>query len=167
MMVVLKLQNRPRPLFLSTSKYGTTENGYTRIWDTRPLAKQSKNFINLKIRDNKDIFELYSDIEFYDYTKDFKRSSPYDNYYILYSRSENTKNNVVTSLIEEGKNVAVVFDELPDTWLGIEVINGDLSDVRPVDKQGVIVGLKAKGLAKASKRTSAEDKGFVIETLNI
>lgn len=135
---------------------------YARLNGTSDL-----DFINLKIRDDKDIFELYSDIEFYDYTKDFKRTSPYDNYYILYSRSENTENNVVTSLIEEGKNVAVVFDELPDTWLGIEVIDGDLSDVRPVDKQGVVVGLKAKGMAKASKRTSEEDKGFVIEALNI
>lgn len=135
---------------------------YARLNGTSDL-----NFIDLKIREDKDIFELYTDIEFYDYTKDFKRTSPYDNYYILYSRSENTENNVVTSLIEEGKNVAVVFDELPDTWLGIEVIDGDLSDVRPVDKQGVVVGLKAKGMAKASKRTSEEDKGFVIEALNI
>lgn len=29
--------------------YGTRGNGYTRIWDQKPLAKQGKDFINLKM----------------------------------------------------------------------------------------------------------------------
>ena len=57
--------------------------------------------------------------------------------------------------------MAVVFDTLPDTWKGFEVVNGDLSDLRPKDKSNVIIGLKAKGLAKTIKTD------FVIKTLNI
>lgn len=36
---------------------------------------------------------------------------------------------------------------LPATYNGIPVIDGDVSDFRPVDPSGVIVGLRAKGAA--------------------
>ena len=56
-----------------------------------------------------------------------------------------------------GMNVAVVFrKELPATYLGRKVINGDETDLRFLDEKNVIVGLKAKG--KAKKDTS----GFVV-----
>ena len=64
--------------------------------------------------------------------------------------------------LNNGINVAVVFEkELPKKYLGFEVINGDETDLRFLDKKGkngkgVIVGLKAKG--KAKKDTS----GFVV-----
>ena len=58
---------------------------------------------------------------------------------------------------ETGQNVAVVFDDIPATWLGLEVINGDEHDLRFLDGVGVIVGLKAKG-PKAKKDTT----GFVV-----
>lgn len=125
------------------------------------------NFMNLKVAHDKDIYQLFPKVQFYDYTKDFERESNYSNYYILYSRSENTTVTSVKSLITEGKNVAVVFDEVPSNWEGMEVVGGDETDLRPIDKQGVIVGLKAKGKAKKNKRTEESDKGFVIETLNI
>jgi hypothetical protein len=57
-----------------------------------------------------------------------------------------------------GGNVAVVFDELPKTYLGYEVINGDDTDLRFLDKKGVVVGLKAKGKGKYDKT------GFVVRT---
>jgi hypothetical protein len=48
----------------------------------------------------------------------------------------------------------MVFDvpkhALPATHLGIRVIDGDLSDYRYGDPQGVIVGLAAKGAAKGT-----------------
>jgi hypothetical protein len=51
----------------------------------------------------------------------------------------------------------VVFEKvLPATYKGIPVINGDESDVRFMDKPGVVVGLKAKGEAKA------DSSGFVV-----
>ena len=64
----------------------------------------------------------------------------------------------MTELVESGQNVAVVFDEIPDTWLGLPVINGDEHYLRFLDPTtGVIVGLKAKG-PKAKKDTT----GFVV-----
>ena len=49
-------------------------------------------------------------------------------------------------VLEIGGNVAVVFiDQLPQTWNGFEVVNGDESDSF-LDKQGVVVGLIEKGL---------------------
>ena len=56
----------------------------------------------------------------------------------------------------EGMNVAVVFKEMPETYMGRVVINGDDTDLRFLDSKGVIVGLKAKG--KAKKDTT----GFVV-----
>ena len=57
-------------------------------------------------------------------------------------------------------NIAAVFNgDLPDTWLDLEVIDGDIHDLRFLDPSPVIVGLKAKGRAK--KDTS----GFVLNVL--
>ena len=48
--------------------------------------------------------------------------------------------------------------ELPRKWLGIEVIDGDDSDLRFQDGEGKIVGLLEKGLAKK------DETGFVVES---
>jgi hypothetical protein len=53
-------------------------------------------------------------------------------------------------------NIAAVFKELPEKYIGRPVINGDETDLRFLDPKGVIVGLKAKG--KAKKDTT----GFVV-----
>jgi len=47
-----------------------------------------------------------------------------------------------------GFNVAVVFQEQPETYLGVKVISGDEHDLRFLDASGVVVGLTAKGKAK-------------------
>ena len=105
------------------------------------------------------LMQAFPDVQFYDYTKTIKRldTTP-DNYYLLASYSENMTAEELHRIIASGFNVAVVFRvcehkgncncKLPTSWQGIEVINGDESDVRFNDKQGVIVGLKAKGQAK-------------------
>jgi len=112
------------------------------------------------------IFEQFPDLRFYDYTKIHGRNiSKYSNYKLTFSRSEDHDNQDILSAIELGHNVAIVFDELPESYLGIPVIQGDLSDLRWEDPDSVIVGLKAKG--KARKSTKEEDKGFVIRTINI
>jgi hypothetical protein len=59
--------------------------------------------------------------------------------------------------------MAVVFrykDNQPKTFLGREVINGDKTDIRPYDKQGVIVALYAKGDAVR------DTTGFVVDNNN-
>jgi hypothetical protein len=61
-------------------------------------------------------------------------------------------------VLNRGGNVAVVFrKELPDTFLGYPVIDGDQSDIMMLYNRNVILGLKAKG--KAKKDTT----GFVID----
>ena len=54
----------------------------------------------------------------------------------------------------------VFRNQLPATWNGVEVIDGDESDLRFLDKQGVVVGLIEKGLAKK------DSTGFVKEGVN-
>ena len=106
----------------------------------------------------------YPELLFYDYTKDKKRMLRYldrklpPNYYLTYSRSEETEDEEIHDLCNKGGNVAVVFrDHLPSEWQGIKVIDGDINDLRFLDEQGKIVGLKAKGLAKK------DETGFVLE----
>lgn len=105
------------------------------------------------------IMEWFPDVAFYDYTKRLDRGPLPDNYSLTFSRSES--NGVkVKKAIDAGLNVAVVFSGgLPSTYAGLPVIDGDESDLRFLDGEGVIVGLKAKG--KARKDTS----GFVVYTV--
>lgn len=112
-------------------------------------------------------WEDYIDMEsyslfFYDYTK--RRDRDFENlpsnYRITFSRAEDT---VEKDLIEvlDITNVAVVFDEVPATWSvggkDVTVIEGDLTDLRYEDPKGVVIGLKAKGMAKK------DDSGFVVQ----
>jgi len=98
-------------------------------------------------------------LKFYDYTKNPKIVSKYlnTNYKITFSRSEINDSNVL-DVLKNGGNVAIVFkNELPLTYKGYKVINGDESDLRYYDEKNVIVGLKAKGKAKKDLT------GFVID----
>ena len=90
-------------------------------------------------------------VQFYDYTKipidNTRLSIP--NYHLTFSRSEENDKDVLVSL-SKGVSVAVVFDtlkgqDLPKTYLGYKVIDGDISDLRFLDEKGVIVGLRSKG----------------------
>ena len=112
------------------------------------------------------IFELFTNLRFYDYTKIHGRDvSLHPNYKLTFSRSEDHEEKDLISALTLGNNVAIVFDEVPEKYLGYPVIQGDLNDLRWEDPEGVIVGLKAKG--KARKSTKEEDKGFVIRLINI
>jgi hypothetical protein len=103
------------------------------------------------------IMALYPTVQFYDYTKIPNRRGLPANYHLTFSRAESNADHIQTAL-DHGMNVAVVFrKELPETYLGLPVINGDVSDVRFNDPAPCIVGLKAKG--KARKDTS----GFVVD----
>ena len=108
---------------------------------------------------------MFPDVVFYDYTK-FpinKRVNLPKNYTLTFSRSEANHDQVLENL-RAGRNVAIVFstkksEELPSQYLGYEVIDGDIHDMRFLDPKGVIVGLKAKGDAR--KDTS----GFVVQVI--
>jgi hypothetical protein len=93
---------------------------------------------------------FYSNLKFYDYTKNPNIAKKYlnSNYKITFSRSE-INDMQVNQVLQMGANVAVVFkNELPLTYKGYNVINGDESDLRYYDPKNVIIGLKAKGKAK-------------------
>jgi len=110
---------------------------------------------------DRNIFEMFDNIQFYDYTKVLGRKvSQYKNYHLTFSAAENNQKDTVNAIIQ-GMNVAMVFDKLPTEYMGRPVFNADETDLRFLDPKGVICGLKAKGRAK--KDTS----GFVRRTIPI
>jgi len=105
------------------------------------------------------IFELFPTVQFYDYTKVLGRKvSKYKNYHLTFSAADGNDADVALAMAQ-GMNVAVVFDSLPETYMGRPVFNADDTDLRFLDPRGVVLGLKAKGRAK--KDTS----GFVRRTI--
>jgi hypothetical protein len=122
-----------------------------------------------RVFEGKNIFEVYPDVQFYDYTKNhfrFDKELP-KNYHLTFSRSESNDNKCI-ELLSRGCNVAMVFDKIPKTYKGVEVINGDKDDLRFLDKKGVIVGLKYKKMTgKGANNTLGVKSGFVIETDDI
>jgi len=118
----------------------------------------------------KNIMELFPDVYFYDYTKRanrFNKPLP-KNYHLTFSLSEDN-HKAATVILAKGGTVATVFgkenvhqkdkDILPETFtmggVAWPVLDGDLTDFRPDDLPGHIVGLKAKGDAKG------DTSGFV------
>ena len=114
----------------------------------------------IEIKDGKNIFEIYPEIQFYDYTPNFTRikalTGYWSNYHLTFSRKESRANHVqAEKLLSIGVNVAAVYSDV-DKAVNKGAINGDLHDLRFLDERGKIVALKAKGEAKKDK------SGFVI-----
>lgn len=134
-------------------------------------------FEKFKIRDNKNIFELYPNVQFYDYTKNYLRFNVElpKNYHLTFSLSETNRDKAI-ELLGRGVNVAMVFgvrneQELPTEYLGYKVINGDESDLRFLDGKNVIIGLKykfltGKGTAGVNKE-NLETNSFIIDVASI
>lgn len=108
------------------------------------------------------LFQKFPALNFYDYTKRTDRdfANLPSNYKLTFSRDENMSDEELVEMVSK-VNVAVVFDNVPEVYKGIPVVTGDLTDLRWEDPPNVIVGLKAKGMAK--KDTS----NFVIKLINI
>jgi hypothetical protein len=102
-------------------------------------------------------------VVFYDYTKIKQKAGRHTlesghTYVVAFSRSE-TNEEECLDVLKNGGIVAAVFDELPSTWNGYPVIDGDSRDDLMLDVDGaVVLGLKAKGKARK------DDSGFVIKT---
>ena len=132
----------------------------------RPNLTSDLLFEDIENEQGLTLMQKFPETQFYDYTKSFGRMAKFlngdfpSNYHLTFSRSENNQK-LVEMVLAMGGNVAVVFrDQLPATWKGFEVVNGDENDLRFLDKQGVIVGLIEKGLAKK------DATGFVQEGIN-
>lgn len=117
-----------------------------------------------KVIDGKSLMELFPDVIFYDYTKNYHRFNSLlpANYHLTFSRSEANEEQV-ERILERGYSVAVVFDELPETYKDYTVINGDLSDLRFEDQKNVVVGLKYKKITrKGADNLKAFNSGFAL-----
>jgi hypothetical protein len=113
---------------------------------------------DIKVNDTTSIMQLFKTVQFYDYTKNARRmreSIPVagvtsywpENYHLTFSRSETNQKDCI-DILNKGGNVAAVFRVVPPESFGVTVVDGDLSDLRFLDPEGVVVGLKAKGKAK-------------------
>jgi len=112
------------------------------------------------------IFAMFPDVQFYDYTKIPTRHSIPDNYDLTFSYSgvdsfkpvyQKAKSNSVF------KRFAVVFDKasnIPQSFDSMAVMVGDDSDLRFLDGVG-IVALYAKGKAKK------DSSGFVVRSVSL
>ena len=108
------------------------------------------------------IFEMFPDLQFYDYTKIANRNVDHiPNYDLTFSYSGVPAFQPhVQRAVRDGYRVAVVFrrrEDIPPTFLGTTCVDGDDSDLRHEDPPGVVVALYAKG--KAKRDTS----GFVVD----
>ena len=105
---------------------------------------------------DQNIFELFPNVQFYDYTKVLgRKTSKYPNYHLTFSAADGNDKDVEQA-IAQGINVTVVFDKIPAEYKGKEVFNADDTDLRFLDPKGVVLGLKAKGRAKK------DTTGFVV-----
>lgn len=120
-------------------------------------------FIHNKIR-SVTIFELFPDIQFYDYTKNPYRKSLPKNYDLTFSYSNKKEFKKFNEIAIQNKmRIAAVFDSqnLPAYFLNRQVLNGDESDLTFLAPKNTILGLYAKGKAKK------ENNGFIVKTIPI
>jgi len=106
-------------------------------------------------------------VTLYDYTAFNPRlRGSLPGYHLTFSAKEpeRTDDGYLGALLASGRNVAMPFNTgkhraLPETWNGFPVIDGDLSDYRPDDPSGVVVGLRWKDSGDGSK-AAAVASGF-------
>lgn len=112
---------------------------------------------DIPVEGKANIFELFPRVMFYDYTKlpNRRRAIGIKNYRLTFSYSHEPMFAPIVaravSTYGASVNYAAVFagKTLPAHFLGRDVINGDESDLRFLDKPGVVVGLIAKGKARS------------------
>jgi len=122
--------------------------------------------------DGKSIFQLFPEVQFYDYTKNPNKFNELPvNYHLTFSYTGKNAH-ICEALLAKGHNVAVVFDvkkkqALPATFFGYTVVDGDLTDYRPNDGKGVIVGLRFKQIANREAAASLRQSCFVVNPADL
>lgn len=130
-------------------------NGTSDIrWENIPVSVDGLTYPN--------VMAVFPEVQFYDYTKLSNRKNVPANYDLTFSYSGLPGYQAhVQKAVASGVRVAVVFrkrQDIPDTFLGMECVDGDDSDIRHLDPQGVVVALYAKGNARSDM------SGFVVDT---
>lgn len=183
-------QNIIKKARIAKSKLFFEENEFFMQWlfaDLRAKqAKATKKGLDFSVRLNgtsdidwseykvngKDVFDTFPEVKFYDYTKQVsKLMLKPSNYHLTFSYSgRNTE--LCKKVLDSGNNIAVVFNvknetELPKTFMGYEVTNGDLTDARFLDKstnsKGLVIGLKWKKIANKTDNESIKNSVFVVQ----
>ena len=113
--------------------------------------------------ENTGLIDEFKSIQWYDYTKVYKRALKFvngslpKNYHITYSLNEDNKKQAF-DILKKGGNISVVFRKsLPTQFNGYKVVNADTNDLRFLDPYNSIAGLVAKGKAKK------DFSGFVLD----
>ena len=113
--------------------------------------------------ENTGLIDEFKSIQWYDYTKVYKRALKFvngtlpKNYHITYSLNEDNKKQAF-DILKKGGNISVVFRKsLPKKFNGYKVVNADTNDLRFLDPHNSIAGLVAKGKAKN------DFSGFVLD----
>ena len=102
------------------------------------------------------IFEMFPQVQFYDYTKVLGRKvAQYPNYHLTFSKADGNDADVAEALLQ-GMSVVAVYDKIPEG-----VPSADETDLRFLDPKGIMLGLKAKGRAKK------DYSGFVIRLTEV
>ena len=102
------------------------------------------------------IFELFPQVQFYDYTKVLGRKVKHiPNYHLTFSKADGNDADVAEALMQ-GMSVVAVYDKIPEG-----VPSADETDLRFLDPKGIMLGLKAKGRAKK------DYSGFVIRLTEV
>ena len=108
------------------------------------------------VEDDKNIFEMFPQVQFYDYTKVLGRKVKHlPNYHLTFSKADGNDSDVAEALLQ-GMSVVAVYDKIP-----AGVPSADETDLRFLDPKGIMLGLKAKGRAKK------DYSGFVIRLTEV
>ena len=117
------------------------------------------------------LYRAFPGVQFYDYTKSAKRmrdvlSGRFPGYSLTFSYS-GANGRETRSILNAGGNVAVAFDArpeikgrreadpLPTEWRGFDVVSGDETDLRFLDKQGAcgtVIGLSFKASKQRGRK---------------
>jgi hypothetical protein len=122
----------------------------------RPNGTSDIPFENIPVIDGKNLFQLFPFVQFYDYTKHPSRNlegKTAGNYDLTYSFSAVTPKPISLKGLQnpDNKRTAVVFhrrEDIPASFRGWPVVDGDDTDVRHIEPARVVVALYAKGKAK-------------------
>jgi len=145
---------------------------------TSDILWEKEGFV-FKEKEYKNLMELFSEIDFFDYTKyDILKSRKKlpSNYNLTYSRAGTHRGKLIDgwetlkTYLDKDINIAVVCTKLikdqlleNDTYQNYKVVNGDLYNNRIKDKvakgdNGSII------LLEANKKTDMNSSGFILQT---